>query len=106
MKVVCDEVFGPLVSIIPYEALDDALSAVNDSRWGLASGVFTRSIDVALRVARDVRTGVVNINAPSRYRVEHMPYGGVKASGWGKDGPRYAIDDMSEVRMVIISAAG
>jgi acyl-CoA reductase-like NAD-dependent aldehyde dehydrogenase len=105
MKVVCDEVFGPLVSIIPYDTLDEALAAVNDSRWGLASGVFTQSLAVALRVAREVRTGVVNVNAPSRYRVEHMPYGGVKASGWGKEGPRYSIDEMSEVRMVIISAA-
>jgi acyl-CoA reductase-like NAD-dependent aldehyde dehydrogenase len=105
MKVVCEEVFGPLVSVIPYDTIDEALVALNDSPWGLASGVFTRSLDVALQVAREVRTGVVNVNMPSRYRAEHMPYGGVKRSGWGKEGPRYSIDEMSEVRMVILSGA-
>lgn len=105
MKVVCDEVFGPVVSLIPYDSLEEALHSVNDSPWGLASGVFTRSLDVALRAARGLRTGVININAPSRFRVEHMPFGGVKQSGWGKEGPRYAIDDMSEIRMVIFSGS-
>lgn len=104
MRVVCEEVFGPVVSIIPYDRLDEAIDAVNDTPWGLASGIFTRSLDVALTAVRRMRTGVLNVNAPSRYRVEHMPYGGFKLSGWGKEGPRYAIQEMTELKMVIVSA--
>lgn len=103
MRVVCEEVFGPVVSVLPYEDLDAALDAVNDSPWGLASGIFTRSLDVALIAARRLRTGVLNVNGPSRYRVEHIPYGGLKLSGWGKEGPRYAIQEMTEMKTVIIS---
>ncbi len=103
MRVVCEEVFGPVVSLLPYEDLDAALDAVNDSPWGLASGIFTRSLDVALLAARRLRTGVLNVNGPSRYRVEHIPYGGLKLSGWGKEGPRYAIQEMTEMKTVIVS---
>ena len=103
MRVVCEEVFGPVISLIPYDDLDSALDAVNDSPWGLASGIFTRSLDVALLAARCLRTGVLNVNGPSRYRVEHIPYGGLKLSGWGKEGPRYAIQEMTEMKTVIIS---
>lgn len=105
MKVVCDEVFGPVVSILPYDDVDDALRRVNGSRWGLAAGIYTRSLDVAMRAAKQIRAGVVNINGPSRYRVEHMPFGGVKASGWGKEGPRYSIADMTEVRTITFTPA-
>lgn len=105
MKVVCDEVFGPVVSLLPYDDVDDALGQVNSSRWGLAAGIYTRSLDVAMRAARQIRAGVVNVNGPSRYRVEHMPFGGVKASGWGKEGPRYSIADMTEVRTITFAPA-
>jgi acyl-CoA reductase-like NAD-dependent aldehyde dehydrogenase len=104
MKVVCDEVFGPVVSIIPFDRLDEAIDAVNASPWGLASGIYTRSLDVALTAIRRMRTGVLNVNAPSRFRVEHIPYGGLKLSGWGKEGPRFAVQEMTELKMVILSA--
>jgi acyl-CoA reductase-like NAD-dependent aldehyde dehydrogenase len=104
MKVVCEEVFGPVVSIIPFDRIDDAIAAVNDSPWGLASGIYTRSLAVALAAVRRLRTGVLNVNAPSRFRVEHIPYGGLKLSGWGKEGPRYAVQEMTEVKTVIVSA--
>jgi acyl-CoA reductase-like NAD-dependent aldehyde dehydrogenase len=104
MKVVCEEVFGPVVSIIPFDQLDEVIDAVNDSPWGLASGIYTRSLDVALMAIRRLRTGILNVNAPSRFRVEHVPYGGLKLSGWGKEGPRHAVQEMTEVKMVIVSA--
>jgi acyl-CoA reductase-like NAD-dependent aldehyde dehydrogenase len=105
MKVMCDEVFGPVVSIVPFDRIEDAIGLVNDSPWGLAGGIYTRSLDVALMAVRRLRTGVLNVNAPSRFRVEHVPYGGLKLSGWGKEGPRYAVQEMTEVKMVIVSAS-
>lgn len=104
MKVVCDEVFGPVVSLIPFDRVEEAIDAVNDSPWGLASGIYTRSLGVALTAVRRLRTGMLNVNAPSRFRVEHVPYGGLKLSGWGKEGPRYAVQEMTEVKMVIVSS--
>jgi acyl-CoA reductase-like NAD-dependent aldehyde dehydrogenase len=99
-KVYCDEVFGPVVSVLPYEDLDQAVRLANDSRFGLRAGVFTSSIDVATRLVRDLAFGSVNINAPSRFRVDHEPSGGVKASGWGREGPRHAILDMTDLKWV------
>jgi acyl-CoA reductase-like NAD-dependent aldehyde dehydrogenase len=104
MKVVCDEVFGPVVSLLPFDHIDDAIDAVNESPWGLASGVFTRSLAVAMTAARRLNTGMLNVNAPSRYRVEHVPYGGLKLSGWGKEGPRWSILEMTDQKTVIFTA--
>jgi acyl-CoA reductase-like NAD-dependent aldehyde dehydrogenase len=100
MKVVCEEVFGPVVTISPYDEIDEAIRAANDSPWGLKSGVFTGSLAVALKAANQMEFGTVNINGPSRARVDHEPSGGTKQSGWGTEGPRYAIEAMSYVRMV------
>lgn len=106
MRVVCEEVFGPVVSIIPFDDVDEVLDAVNDTPFGLQAGVFTGSLDTALRALRAIRTGTVVINGPSRWRVYHMPYGGVKASGWGREGPRYAVEDMTEERLLVLGPAG
>jgi len=106
MRVVCEEVFGPVVSILPYDDVDAALAAVNDTPFGLQAGLFTGSLDVALRALRTIRTGTVVVNGPSRWRVYHMPYGGVKASGWGREGPRYSIEDMTEERLLVLGPAG
>jgi acyl-CoA reductase-like NAD-dependent aldehyde dehydrogenase len=106
MRIVCEEVFGPVVSILPFGGLDEALAAVNDTPFGLQAGIFTGSLDTALRALRTIRTGSVVINGPSRWRVYHMPYGGVKASGWGREGPRYSVEDMTEERLLVLGPAG
>lgn len=102
MRVVCEEVFGPVVSVIPYVDLEDAISAANASPWGLKSGIFTSSLDVAIRAARALEFGTVNVNGPSRSRVDHEPSGGAKLSGWGTEGPRYAIADMTRLKMISV----
>jgi acyl-CoA reductase-like NAD-dependent aldehyde dehydrogenase len=76
--------------------MDEILAAVNDTPFGLQAGLFTASLDVALRALRTVRMETVVINGPSRWRVYHMPHGGVKASGSGRKGPRYSVEDMTE----------
>ena len=80
-KVVCEEVFGPVVSILPYEELDEAIKEANDSRYGLQAGVFTNQLDVALHAAKELETGGVVINGTSNFRLDHWPYGGIKRSG-------------------------
>lgn len=105
MQLVCNEIFGPVVTIVPYDDIDDALNQTNDSPWGLQVGIYTASLDLALKAARALKFGGVMVNAPSRFRVENQPYGGVKASGWGREGARYAIEDMTDLRTVLIGPA-
>jgi acyl-CoA reductase-like NAD-dependent aldehyde dehydrogenase len=102
MTVVCKEVFGPVVTIFPYQDLTDVIAKANSTPYGLQAGVYTKSLDVALRAGRELRFGGVIINGPSRWRLDHMPYGGVKRSGVGREGPRFAIEDMSELRMLVL----
>jgi acyl-CoA reductase-like NAD-dependent aldehyde dehydrogenase len=99
-RVLCDEVFGPVVSLVAYDDIDDVFVAANATPWGLKAGIFTNSLDVALRAAQELEFGTVNINAASRARVDQEPSGGVKESGWGKEGPRYAIAEMTNERMI------
>ena len=105
MKVVCEEVFAPVVSVIGYSQLADAFRMVNESKYGLQAGVFTRSLEAAMQAAKHIRTGGVIINDASQYRADQMPYGGVKESGWGKEGPKYAIEEMTEERIVVLNLA-
>lgn len=100
MRVVDEEIFAPVVSVIPFEGIDDAIRAVNGTPFGLAAGVFTHHIDTAFRAARGIRAGAVHINETSSSRVDGMPYGGVKDSGFGREGPRFAIREMTEERVV------
>jgi len=102
MTVVCKEVFGPVVSIFRYDDLDEVIAQANSTPYGLQAGVYTRSLDVALRAGTELRFGGVIINGPSRWRLDHMPYGGVKKSGIGREGPKHAIEDMSELRMLVL----
>jgi acyl-CoA reductase-like NAD-dependent aldehyde dehydrogenase len=104
MKVVCDEVFGPVVSILPYDDFDAVCAAISASRFGLQCGVFTKSMPTALKAIRSIRTGGVIINGSSTWRTDQLPYGGVKDSGTGREGPRYAIRDMTEERLVVFNA--
>lgn len=103
MKVVCQEVFGPVVSLLPYETIDEAIALANDSEFGLQGGVFTKNIDTAFKVAREFEVGGVMINDASSFRVDQMPYGGVKNSGIGREGPKYAIEEMTEMRLVMLN---
>ena len=101
-RVVCEEIFAPVVSVVPYTDLDDVIRWMNDSSYGLQAGVFTHDLGRALRVAREVRVGGVIINDTSSTRADLMPYGGVKDSGYGKEGPWYSIREMTEERLVLI----
>jgi len=103
MKVVCEEVFGPVVNVIPYKALDDAFAAVNAGPYGLQAGIFTRSNEVTFKAIRSLRVGGVIINGTSTWRTDQLAYGGVKASGSGREGPRYAIEEMTEQRLVVFN---
>ncbi|MGE4239464.1 aldehyde dehydrogenase family protein [Ramlibacter sp.] len=103
MKVVCQEIFAPVVSLVPFDKLDDAIAQANGTPFGLAAGIFTRDISTALRSARKLDFGGIHINETSSSRVDVMPFGGVKDSGFGREGPRYAVREMMEERLVTIS---
>ena len=104
MAVGCQEVFGPVMSLVPYDTLDEAIARVNATPYGLATGFFTNRLADALRAARELQVGGVHINETSSSRVDVMPYGGSKASGFGREGPHAAIQEMSEERMVTLLA--
>jgi acyl-CoA reductase-like NAD-dependent aldehyde dehydrogenase len=103
-EVSCQEVFGPVMSIEPFDSVDEAIARVNSTPYGLASGFFTNRLDFAMRAVRKLHVGGVHINETSSSRVDLMPYGGTKDSGFGREGPRYAIHEMSEMRMVSLTA--
>lgn len=103
MRVMCEEIFAPVVSVIPFATLDDAIEQVNSTPFGLACGLFTRDVMRAMSTARRIHVGVVHINEPSSSRVDMMPFAGVKDSGVGREGPKYAMREMTEERLVTIS---
>ncbi|WP_188655805.1 aldehyde dehydrogenase family protein [Pontibacillus salipaludis] len=98
MKIIAEEVFAPIVSIIPFETEEEVVKAANDSIYGLQAGVFTKDINRAFRVADQIEMGGVWINEISTYRQDNHPYGGVKQSGIGREGVKYAIEDMTEIK--------
>lgn len=103
MKVGCCEIFGPVVCIVPFATLEEAIDRVNATPYGLATGVFTNRLLDAFAAARRLEVGGVHINETSSSRVDMMPYGGSKDSGFGREGPRYAVHEMTEERVVSIS---
>jgi acyl-CoA reductase-like NAD-dependent aldehyde dehydrogenase len=103
MKVLCEEIFAPVVSVIPFDALDDAIAEINSTEFGLAAGIFTRDINTAMAAARRIHVGVVHINESSSSRVDLIPFSGVKDSGMGREGPKYAMQEMTEERLITIS---
>lgn len=99
-RVNCREVFAPLVSLIRYEHAADAIAAANDSEFGLQAGIFTNDQRVIDAAVDGIDAGGIIVNDSSTFRVDHMPYGGVKHSGFGREGVRYAIEDMTEMKLV------
>ncbi|MBX3600295.1 MAG: aldehyde dehydrogenase family protein [Rubrivivax sp.] len=104
MAVGCQEVFGPVMSLVPFDTLDEAIARVNATPFGLATGLFTNRLADALRAARELQVGGVHVNETSSSRVDVMPYGGSKDSGFGREGPHHAVREMSEERMVTLLA--
>ncbi|MBA3234778.1 MAG: aldehyde dehydrogenase family protein [Chloroflexi bacterium] len=102
-QVCSNEAFAPLVVAFPFRDLDDAIARVNDSMFGLQTGVFTNDLAGAWRAFADLEVGGVIINDVPTYRIDHMPYGGVKDSGLGREGLRYAMDDMTEIRIMVLA---
>ncbi|HKY31703.1 MAG TPA: aldehyde dehydrogenase family protein [Candidatus Polarisedimenticolia bacterium] len=100
MKVSCREVFAPVVAVASYESLDDAIGMVNDSPYGLQAGIFTRDAPSIWRAFERLEVGGVMVDDVPTYRIDHMPYGGVKESGLGREGLKYAIEDMTEIRLL------
>jgi acyl-CoA reductase-like NAD-dependent aldehyde dehydrogenase len=99
-RISCEEVFGPVVAVYPYDRLEDAITQVNKTPYGLQAGIFTKDIQRAFRSARKLQMGGVLINDVPMFRMDHMPYGGAKHSGLGREGPRYAIEEMTEGKLI------
>ena len=101
-KVSCEEIFGPVCTVSAYDTLEEAIARANDTRFGLQAGIFTRDAKAALRAARELEFGGVTINEAPTFRADQMPYGGVKDSGNTREGPAYAIREMTEERVVVL----
>lgn len=102
MRISCEELFGPAVAVTRASSIDEAIRLANDTPYGLAAGIFTENITWAMRFAREVESGNLHINWGPQWRADLMPYGGLKESGFGKEGPKYAIQEMTELKTVII----
>lgn len=103
MNVFSREAFGPLVCLVPFDDFEDAIRGINATPYGLATGVFTNDLRRAFRAAQRLDVGGIHINETSSSRVDLMPYGGMKDSGFGREGPRYAIKEMTEEKIITIS---
>ncbi len=106
MQVNCAEVFGPVVTVEPYDSFEKALAEVNDSPYGLQAGVFTRDLKAVFQAFDELKVGGVIVNDVPSFRVDHMPYGGVKDSGLGREGARYAIEEMTERKILVLNLGG
>jgi glyceraldehyde-3-phosphate dehydrogenase (NADP+) len=102
MRLSCEELFGPAVALTRFDTLEEAIALANDSRYGLSAGIFTRNLDWAMKFVRQVQSGNLMVNWGTQWRADLMPYGGLKESGTGKEGPRYAIQEMTEVKTVVM----
>jgi acyl-CoA reductase-like NAD-dependent aldehyde dehydrogenase len=103
MKVVCEEIFAPVISIVEVDGIDEAVALANNTAFGLSVGLFTSNLHTAFNAARQLRFGGVHINEASSARVDAMPFGGVKDSGFGWEGPAYAIREMTEERLITVA---
>jgi acyl-CoA reductase-like NAD-dependent aldehyde dehydrogenase len=100
MKVVCAEVFAPIVSVVPFDTFEQALDLADDSIYGLQAGIYTNDINKAFQAVRRLDVGGVIINDVPTFRVDHMPYGGNKESGLGREGIRFAMEEMTNIKFV------
>jgi acyl-CoA reductase-like NAD-dependent aldehyde dehydrogenase len=101
-KVSCEEVFGPVCTVTAVDSVDEAIRLANSTRYGLQAGIFTSSLDNALRAAQGLEFGGVTVNEAPTFRSDQMPYGGVKDSGNTREGPRWAVREMTEERLVVV----
>ncbi|HVE81881.1 MAG TPA: aldehyde dehydrogenase family protein [Myxococcales bacterium] len=106
MRISDDELFGPAVGVTPFSSLDEAIALCNRSRYGLSASIFTRDLDAAMRFVREVQSGNLHVNEGPAWRADVMPYGGLKDSGFGKEGPRYAVEEMTELKLAVIHLRG
>ena len=105
-SIACEEAFAPVVVLESYRTYADGLAAVNDSKFGLQAGVFTDDLGKAYEAYDRLEVGGVLINQVPTFRTENMPYGGVKDSGFGREGVRYAMEDMTELKSLVINERG
>lgn len=106
MRVNREEIFAPVITVTPYDDFDEAIRLANDTDYGLQSGLFTQNVNRIMRAFELIEVGGLQINDVSTFRVDQMPYGGVKGSGVGREGPRYAIEEMSELKLMVINLNG
>lgn len=102
-RIWCSEAFAPVIAVSRFDDVGEAIAGANDTPFGLAAGVFTKNMDTALRAMRELRFGTVQINETSSARADVMPFGGVKESGFGKEGPSYAAIEMSLERLIVLN---
>ena len=105
LKVSCEEVFGPVVTVNAVDSLDEAIELANGTRYGLQAGIFTHALGTALRAAQELEFGGVTVNEAPTFRADQMPYGGVKDSGNTREGPAYAVRELTEEHLVVINNA-
>ena len=103
LKVSCEEVFGPVCTVTAYDTIDEAIELANGTRYGLQAGIFTADIKTAIEAARRLEFGGVTINEAPTFRADQMPYGGVKDSGNTREGPAYAVRELTEDRLVVLA---
>jgi acyl-CoA reductase-like NAD-dependent aldehyde dehydrogenase len=102
LEVSCEEVFGPVCTVNSFGSLDEAIELANGTRFGLQAGIFTTSLESALKAAQELEFGGVTVNEAPTFRADQMPYGGVKDSGNTREGPAYAVRELTEDRLVVI----
>jgi acyl-CoA reductase-like NAD-dependent aldehyde dehydrogenase len=103
LKVSCEEVFGPVVTVNAFDSLDEAIELANSTRYGLQAGIFTSRLDTAMRAGQELEFGGVIVNEAPTFRADQMPYGGVKDSGNTREGPAYSVRELTEERLVVIN---
>ena len=101
MKISCREVFGPVVAVLRVASVRAGIDLLNDPEYGLQAGIFTRDLEAVEAAYRDVEVGGLMVNEVPTFRLDAMPYGGVKGSGTGREGPRYAVQEMTEPRLLV-----